>query len=239
MGNSILIVEDDKNIVDILSFNLEKEGYSVRVASDGISGLEMAVSGQSDLILLDVMLPGMDGFEVCRRLRQTDRTTPVIMLTAREEETDKIFGLDVGADDYITKPFSMRELLARVRANFRRMEAAEQPGDEGVRTFGRLCLDNRKYEASVDGRKIEISMLEYELLRLLASNPGRVFSREELLEKVWGYTAGYYGDMRTVDVAVARLRDKIEDNPKEPVYILTRRGAGYYFNGEQREVRYV
>jgi len=225
MGKTVLIVDDEKNIVDILSFNLSKEGFEIITAYDGVAALAQYSSKRPDLILLDVMLPKLDGFEVCRRIRENDRITPIIMLTAREEETDKVFGLDLGADDYITKPFSIRELQARVKANIRRTDAhtEEQISDkpEG------LVIDKERYDVFVNGQNAALTQREYELISFLAASPGKVFSREELLHDVWQYE--YFGDLRAVDVAVRRLREKIEEDPSQPQYIVTKRGVGYYF----------
>ncbi|MGI5970967.1 MAG: response regulator [Oscillospiraceae bacterium] len=228
MGNLILVVEDEKAIVDILRFNLKKEGYEVAAAFDGEDGLSKALSISPDLILLDVMLPKLNGFEICKRMRSGGSNTPIIMLTAREEERDKVLGLDLGADDYITKPFSMRELLARVKANLRRTRLIDSKStEEDTITAGGLYVNRKSYEVRRDGQLIELTAREFELLCFLASSPDTVFSREELMEKVWNY--GYVGDARTVDVTVRRLREKLEINPAEPEYIVTRRGAGYYF----------
>ena len=222
----ILVVEDEKAISDILVFNLQREGYDTLAAYDGAEGLRCALEEAPDLILLDVMLPEMDGFEVCRRVR-AEKDTPIIMLTAREEETDKVMGLELGADDYITKPFSMRELMARVKANMRRtyagedMEKAEAPSGGGLR----VSKDNGMVYKN--GHPLELSAREFDILCFLSAAPGRVFSREELMEQVWGYD--YYGDLRAVDVAIRRLREKIEDEPASPRYIITKRGMGYYF----------
>ena len=236
MSKRILIVEDEKNIVDILSFNLSKEGYETLEAYDGQTGLQLALEQDPDLILLDLMLPKMDGFDVCRNLRQAGRSTPVIMLTAREEETDKVLGLELGADDYITKPFSMRELLARVKANIRRNEMAAAAAPAGAvkpagqrLELGRITIDPDLMVVYKDGRPLELTQREYELIRFLASQPGKVFSREALMEHVWNYE-GYVGDVRAVDVAVRRLREKVEDDPAAPQFVVTRRGLGYYFN---------
>ena len=227
MNKRILIVEDEKNIVDILAFNLKREGYDTLEAYDGVAGLQLALERDPDLVLLDLMRPKMDGFEMCRRLRAQGRTTPVIMLTAREEETDKVLGLELGADDYITKPFSMRELLARVKANIRR--SAMAPAAPGHRLeLGRITVDEQAMTVSKDGVPLELSQREYELVRTLATHKGQVLSREALMEQVWNYE-GYVGDVRAVDVAVRRLREKIEDDPAEPKFILTRRGLGYAF----------
>lgn len=231
MDKKLLIVEDEKSILDILSFNLRREGYDTIEAMDGEAGLAMAKSDNPDLILLDVMLPKLDGFEVCRKLREDGRYTPVIMLTAREEETDKVLGLEIGADDYITKPFSMRELLARIKANIRRSkmdESIDAPVASGDRIFaGNLIIDLNRLEVLKNDKPVDLTQREFELLRFLASSPNKVFSREELMEKVWNYE--YYGDVRTVDVTIRRLREKVEDNPANPGYIVTRRGAGYFF----------
>jgi Response regulators consisting of a CheY-like receiver domain and a winged-helix DNA-binding domain len=233
MGKNILIIDDEQNIVDILSFNLAREGYSVSYANDGREGLSMALTKNPDLILLDIMLPFMDGFEVCREFRKKNNATPVIMLTAREEEEDKILGLEIGADDYISKPFSIRELLARVKTNIRRgmiADFAPLPDSMTVLNFGEILIDTEKRNIFKNGAPLDLSIREYDLLTFLASNAGTVFSREELLEKVWNYK--YFGDLRAVDVAVKRLREKIEANSSEPEYILTRRGAGYFFNNQ-------
>jgi len=228
MRKRILIVDDEKNIVDILKFNLHKESFDTLEAYDGKTALEIAEREKPDLILLDVMLPEMDGFTVCRKLRQTMQT-PILMLTAREEEVDKVLGLELGADDYITKPFSPRELMARVKANLRRAidDMVPQQKDEILR-FADLEIDINRYEVRRDGEIIELTLREFELVKFLALQRGQIFSRETLLEKVWGYE--YFGDVRTVDVTVRRLREKLERDPSKPVYILTKRGVGYYFN---------
>ena len=237
MSKKILIVEDEKNIVDILSFNLSKEGYDTLEAYDGEAGLRLALEENPDLILLDLMLPKMDGFDVCRSVRERNRSTPIIMLTAREEESDKVLGLELGADDYITKPFSMRELLARVKANIRRTEMLHaQPsaptGDSGDRMVrGRILVDNALLMAFKDGAALDLTQREFELLKYMAAQPDKVFSREALMEHVWNYE-GYVGDVRAVDVAVRRLREKVEDDPANPKFILTRRGLGYLFRAE-------
>ena len=228
---TILVVEDEKNIVDILVFNLKREGYKTLEAYDGATGLRLALERDPDLILLDLMLPKMDGFAVCRSLREQGRTTPVIMLTAREEETDKVLGLELGADDYITKPFSMRELLARVKANIRRTDMGRADTPAAARLdLGRICVDTQTMMVYKDGESLELTQREYELVRLLASHRGQVFSREALMEQVWNYE-GYVGDVRAVDVAIRRLREKLEDDPAEPKFVVTRRGLGYVFEG--------
>ncbi len=228
----VLIIEDEQPIVEILKFNLEKEGYEVDYALDGLTGFNKALSGECDLILLDVMLPGMDGFEVCRKVREKS-AVPIIMLTAREEEVDKVLGLELGADDYMTKPFSIRELTARVKANLRRTvsentAAVSSKNDGNIIVSGDLMINMERYEVQKRGQVIEITLREFELLKFLAMQPEKIFTRESLLENVWGYE--YYGDVRTVDVTVRRLREKIEDDPGMPRYIVTKRGVGYYFN---------
>ena len=229
---TILIVEDEKNIVDILRFNLQRAGYQTLEAYDGEDGLAQAVSANPDLILLDVMLPKKNGFDVCRALRDQGSSVPVIILTAREEEADKVSGLEIGADDYITKPFSMRELIARVGANIRRTAmntaAAATAAATAMPVAGDLSIDTDSHQVFRDGKPLELTTREYELLTFLASHPNKVYSRIDLMEQVWNY--GYVGDdQRTVDVTVRRLREKIEENPASPKYILTRRGVGYYF----------
>lgn len=226
----VLIIEDDPHIVDILKFNFTKEGYNVLVGMDGAAGLELAVTENPDLILLDVMLPKMDGFEVLRRVREKSNM-PIIMLTAREEEVDKVLGLELGADDYMTKPFSIRELTARVKANLRRMSidsSASAQNPFNTITSGDLTINTERYEVQKRGKIIDITLREFELLKFLAQQPDKIFTRENLLENVWGYE--YYGDVRTVDVTVRRLREKIEDDASLPRYIMTKRGVGYYFN---------
>ena len=234
MEKKILIVEDEQNIVDILSFNFEREGYDTIEAYDGPTGLKLALEENPDLILLDLMLPGMDGFDVCRQIRRAGHATPILMLTAREEEADKVLGLELGADDYITKPFSMRELLARVKANIRRvgMVPAAPQGEEpaaAAMKLGRITVDVERATVYKDGKPLDLTQREYDLIRYLVSQPGKVFSREALMEHVWNYE-GYVGDVRAVDVAVRRLREKLEDDPAAPRFICTKRGMGYYFD---------
>ena len=231
MNRKILVVEDEKAIADILEFNLKKEGYDVVCAYDGEDGLNKALSESPDLMLLDVMLPKLDGFEVCKRIRR-ESEVPIVMLTARTEEIDKILGLELVADDYVTKPFSVRELMARVKANLRRTVVKDSVPDtkENTIQIGEITINTESYELRKGGKVIELTLREFELVKYLAESPNRIFSREILLEKVWGYE--YYGDMRTVDVTVRRLREKIEDDPGEPRYIMTRRGVGYYFSKE-------
>lgn len=226
----ILVVEDEKSISDIIKFNLQKEGFSVIASYDGEDALLAAKMENPDLILLDVMLPKVDGFTVCKKIRETS-TVPIIMLTAKEEEVDKVLGLELGADDYMTKPFGMRELLARIKANLRRATIALGPdidtAQSNEKEFGDLTIDLNRYEIRKKGKILELTLREFELLRYLAERENKVFSREQLLEEVWGYE--YYGDIRTVDVTVRRLREKLEDDSSNPKYIMTKRGIGYYF----------
>ena len=224
----ILVVEDEKPISDILKFNLNKSGYDVLCAYDGEEGLTKALEENVDLILLDVMLPKLEGFEVLKMVREKKKNVPILMLTAREEEVDKILGLEWGADDYITKPFSMRELLARVKANLRRSVVEVEDASSDIASFGNLSINFVRYEVTKGGEIVELTLREFELLKFMAIQPGVVFSREMLLEKVWGYE--YFGDVRTVDVTVRRLREKIEDDPARPTLIMTKRGIGYYMN---------
>jgi len=232
MGKTVLIVEDEQNIVDILAFNLSREGYDTIEAYDGVTGLQLALEHNPDLILLDLMLPGMNGFEVCRRVRESGSSTPILMLTAREEEADKVMGLELGADDYITKPFSMRELLARVKANIRRGAMAAPAAAPVQKTVSekRLVIDKEMAAVRKDGKNLDLTQREYDLICFLAAEPGKIFSRETLMEHVWNYD-GYVGDVRAVDVAVRRLREKLEDDPANPAFIVTKRGMGYYFAG--------
>ncbi len=224
---TILIVEDEKPISDILKFNLEKEGFNIMCSFDGQEALGKALDEEVDLILLDVMLPSLDGFQVCRQVREKSNV-PIIMLTAKEEEVDKVLGLELGADDYITKPFGMRELIARVKANIRRVGIdSENNSNSNTIKLLDLEIDLEKFSVRKQGRSIELTLREFELLKFMANNPDKIFSREELLKDVWGYD--YYGDIRTVDVTVRRLREKIEDDPSNAKYILTKRGLGYYF----------
>ena len=227
MEKTILVVEDEKAIADILIFNLQREGYQTLEANDGQEGLRLALEGEPDLILLDVMLPGIDGFEVCRQVRQASQV-PILMLTAREEEADKVLGLELGADDYITKPFSMRELMARVKANIRRVSVQQATEELPKESGGKLVIAADRGAVYKDGKALDLSVREFDILTFLASAPGKVFSREQLMENVWGYD--YYGDLRAVDVAIRRLREKLEDEPAQPKYIITKRGFGYYFS---------
>ncbi len=225
----ILIVEDEKNIALLLSFNLNKAGFETECAYDGEEGLRRALLGQYDIVLLDIMLPKLDGFKVLEGVR-TRSDVPVIMVTARDDEKDKIAGLENGADDYITKPFSVNEVIARIRANIRRHKdeviSADADGS-GVLSVRDLSVDRNRYVARKGDRELELSKKEYDLLLFLMQNIGKPFSREELLGKVWGY-GDYIGDVNTVDVTVSRLRKKLEDDPSAPDYLLTKRGVGYY-----------
>ncbi|ASK61795.1 DNA-binding response regulator [Virgibacillus phasianinus] len=227
MSQKILVVDDEQPIADILKFNLEKEGYQVVCAYDGDEAIELAEIEKPDLVLLDIMLPNKDGNEVCREIRKT-QSMPIIMLTAKDSEIDKVLGLELGADDYVTKPFSNRELVARVKANLRRQQAVP---DDSVKTtkdivIGSLVIHPDAYAVTRDGEQVELTHREFELLHYLARHIGQVMTREHLLETVWGYD--YYGDVRTVDVTVRRLREKIEESPSNPNWIVTRRGVGYY-----------
>ena len=232
---TILIVDDEPPIRDILVYNLEKEGYKTIEASDGVTAVNMALEQSPDLILLDIMLPKLDGLSVCKRIKNS-LNVPILMLTAKDGEIDKILGLELGADDYITKPFSVRELVARVKANLIKVEAVssnkivEQPSEEKKKeskiVVGELELDLDKFEVKVRGEVIDLTLREFEVLKFLASQPEQVVTRETLLEKVWGYE--YYGDIRTVDVTVRRIREKIEQDTSIPRILITKRGVGYY-----------
>lgn len=233
MAKQILVVDDEQPIADILKFNLEKEGFEVMCAYDGEEAIELAESERPDLILLDIMLPKKDGYEVCREVRKT-QSMPIIMLTAKDSEIDKVLGLELGADDYVTKPFSNRELIARVKANLRRQEIP----DDTVKPTKDIVIENLvihpdAYAVSRDGVQIDLTHREYELLHYLARHIGQVMTREHLLETVWGYD--YFGDVRTVDVTIRRLREKIEESPSSPTWIITRRGVGYYLRNPEQE----
>lgn len=235
MDKKILVVDDEKPIADILQFNLKKEGYDVYCAYDGNKALEMVEEIKPDLILLDIMLPQRDGMEVCREVRKKYEM-PIIMLTAKDSEIDKVLGLELGADDYVTKPFSSRELIARVKANLRRHQhtaAQAELDDSNEISVGSLIIHPDAYIVSKRGEKIELTHREFELLHYLAKHIGQVMTREHLLQTVWGYD--YYGDVRTVDVTIRRLREKIEDNPSHPTWIVTRRGVGYYLRNPEQE----
>ncbi|EOH1869786.1 response regulator YycF [Listeria monocytogenes] len=232
----ILVVDDEKPIADIVKFNLNKEGFDVYCAYDGDEALELVEEVQPDLILLDIMLPGRDGIEVCREVRKK-YDMPIIMVTAKDSEIDKVIGLELGADDYVTKPFSNRELIARVKANLRRhsqvsSNAAEEEENSELE-IGSLIIHPDAYVTSKRGETIELTHREFELLHYLAKHMGQVMTREHLLQTVWGYD--YFGDVRTVDVTVRRLREKIEDNPSHPAWLVTRRGVGYYLRNPEQE----
>jgi DNA-binding response OmpR family regulator len=238
MTDKILIVEDEVALQETLAYNLKRQGYDVNTAGDGNEALKLARELRPDLILLDVMLPGIDGFEICRILRQ-EMNTPVLMLTARDDEIDRVVGLEVGADDYMTKPFSMRELMARVKAMLRRVRlireemgsqaAPAEPPANQVLSFGNLVIDQARHEAQLDGQSLALKPKEYELLLFLAAHHSQALTRDFILEQVWGWE--YTGDSRTVDVHVRWLREKIEKDPANPVRIVTVRGAGYRFEG--------
>ncbi|MGX7433044.1 response regulator YycF [Abiotrophia defectiva] len=231
----ILVVDDEKPISDIISFNLENEGYAIEKAYDGEQALKVFEKSQPDLVILDLMLPKMDGLEVCREIRKQS-AVPVIMLTAKDSEIDKVLGLELGADDYVTKPFSNRELIARVKANLRRnlvKEPEPQEVNKNEIVVGDLVIHQDAYIISKHGEEIELTHREFELLHYLARHIGQVMTREHLLETVWDYD--YFGDVRTVDVTIRRLREKIEDIPSHPTYIVTRRGVGYLLKNPDQE----
>ena len=231
---TILIVDDEQPIIDILVYNLQKEGYETLEANDGITAVDIALEKKPDLILLDIMLPKMDGLSVCKRIRHT-LNVPILMLTAKDEEIDKILGLELGADDYVTKPFSVRELMARIKANLRKAditsnviseENRKQEDNTNKIIVGDLSLDLVNIEVRVKNEVMDLTLREFEVLKYLASQRGQVVTRETLLEKVWGYE--YYGDIRTVDVTVRRIREKIEKDTSNPKILITKRGVGYY-----------
>lgn len=227
------IIEDEKTISDMIKYNLEKEGYEVYTAYDGQEGLKLIETQPLDLLLLDIMLPNVDGLDICKRVRQK-METPIMIISAKADEFDKVLALELGADDYVTKPFSMREVMARVKARLRR-KTTEISGDSKVEEAGdkikegNLEMDLKKYEVAKNGRVVELTLREFELLKFLWQSKGEVFTREDLLTKVWGYE--YYGDVRTVDVTIRRLREKIEDDASKANFVLTKRGVGYYFRG--------
>ncbi len=237
---TILIVDDEKPIVDILVYNLQKEGYNTLEANDGEEAINIAFDKKPDLILLDIMLPKVDGLTVCKKIRNSFNM-PIIMISAKDEEIDKILGLELGADDYITKPFSVRELVARVKANLRKAEASvkveEKKKEENavdkkdnIIVIGELSLNLDKFEVKVRDQVIDLTLREFEVLKYLANQPGQVVTREALLEKVWGYE--YYGDIRTVDVTIRRIREKIENDTSSPKILITKRGVGYYLSSK-------
>ncbi|MCL2604345.1 MAG: response regulator transcription factor [Defluviitaleaceae bacterium] len=229
MSAKILVVDDEMRIVDILTYNLRKEGYNVLSAYDGAAGLKLALNEKPDLVLLDIMMPKMDGYEVCKRIREVSQV-PIIMLTARADETDKVLSFDLGADDYVTKPFGVRELMKRVMANLRRWDkdAKKEVGKQLI--FGELIVDLDLYEVTRGGEVVELTRREFEVVRFLATQNNQVFSREMLLKEVWGFE--FFGDVRTVDVTIRRLRTKLEPEPDNPTYVLTKRGVGYHFTAE-------
>ena len=240
---TILIVDDEEPIINLLEYNLEKEGYNLIEARDGETGLKLAFDKKPDLILLDLMLPRIDGLTVCKRIRNSPLNIPIIMISAKAEEIDKILGLELGADDYITKPFSIRELVARVKANLRKAELSSYNMDESnkqknenhdkIIRIGELYINLDKFEVRVNDKLIELTLREFEVLRYLANQPGQVVTREALLEKVWGYE--YYGDIRTVDVTIRRIREKIEQDTSSPKLLITKRGVGYYLSSREKE----
>lgn len=232
MAYKILVVDDEKPIADILKFNLEKEGYEVVCAHDGDEAIAMTQAEDPDLILLDIMLPNKDGNEVCREVRKT-HNMPIIMLTAKDSEIDKVLGLELGADDYVTKPFSNREVIARVKANLRRQQQPVESQQSNDIEVGQLVIHPDLYSVTKSGKQVDLTHREFELLHYLARHIGQVMTREHLLETVWGYN--YYGDVRTVDVTVRRLREKIEDTPSHPIWLITRRGVGYYLRNPEQE----
>ncbi len=234
---TILIVDDEQKIVDLLVHNLTREGYNTIEANDGQTAVDIALEKRPDLILLDVMLPRIDGLTVCKKIKNA-YNVPILMVSAKDDELDKIVGLELGADDYITKPFSVREVVARVKANLRKVEASieaqtvmqkenkKENKKESTIKVGSLVLDLEKYEAHIDGKVINLTLREFEVLKFLAQQPGQVVTREALLERVWGYE--YYGDIRTVDVTVRRIRERIEKDTSNPQILITKRGVGYY-----------
>ena len=240
---TILIVDDEQKIVDLLEHNLRREGYNILEANDGVTAVEVAKEKRPDLILLDIMLPRLDGLSVCKKIKNI-YNVPILMVTAKDEELDKIVGLELGADDYITKPFSVREVVARVKANLRKVEGnneieqisrineeKKEKKKNSTIKIGELVLDLDKYEVHIDGKVINLTLREFELLKFLAQQPGQVVTREALLERVWGYE--YYGDIRTVDVTVRRIRERIEKDTSNPQILITKRGVGYYIPSKE------
>ena len=231
MGYKILVVDDEQSIMNIIAYNLKKEGYDVVCAEDGEMALNIFKKENPDLVILDIMMPKIDGYDVCKQIRKNS-PVPIIMLTARADEVDKVLGLEIGADDYVTKPFSNRELLARVKAHLRRIDAIKESGKEEINKnytqFGNLAIDFERYEVYKNNEPINLTLREFELLKFLALKKTQIFTREQLLSQVWGYE--YFGDVRAVDVTIRRLREKIEDDSSKPKYIITKRGIGYYFN---------
>ncbi|UQS82103.1 response regulator YycF [Bombilactobacillus folatiphilus] len=235
MANKVLIVDDEKPISDIIKYNLDKEGFETVVAFDGEAALDKVDQENPDLIILDLMLPKVDGLEVARQVRKT-KDTPIIMLTAKDSELDKVLGLEMGADDYVTKPFSNRELVARVKANLRRQKVNLSNANESETTnikVGALVILPDAYTVTKNECELELTHREFELLYYLAQHIGQVMTRENLLQTVWGYD--YFGDVRTVDVTIRRLREKVEDDPSKPEYLITRRGVGYYLKSDTNQ----
>ncbi|EOI00535.1 alkaline phosphatase synthesis transcriptional regulatory protein PhoP [Enterococcus moraviensis ATCC BAA-383] len=234
----VLVVDDEPSIVTLLTFNLEKDGYDVTTAFDGLTGYELALSNHFDFIILDVMLPNMDGLEITKSLRREKIDTPILILTAKDDQVDKIIGLEIGADDYLTKPFSPREVLARMKAIFRRLKPASNKTEEFNETpkaplvLGEIIVDEQNYEVRVRGKKIELTPKEFELLVYFIKRKGRVIDRDTLLDRIWNYD--FAGQSRIVDVHVSHLRDKIEIDPKRPAYLVTVRGFGYRFQEPQK-----
>ena len=227
----VLVVEDDRDIVALLGIHLRDLDYQLTTASDGENGLKLALDQKFDLIILDLMLPKLDGIEICRQIRSKQIQTPILMLTARSEEIDKVLGLEFGADDYMTKPFSIREFIARVKALFRRtqiVQSAEQPNSMKIMHYGDLEIDLDKRKVSIQNKRVDLSPKEFDLLSLLASHPGKSYDRGKILSMIWGYDfAGYE---HTVNSHINRLRSKIEPDISIPKYILTTWGVGYRFN---------
>lgn len=232
MPERILVVDDEASIIELVAYNLRRAGYEVLTADNGEEALRLARGAALDLLILDVMLPGMDGFDVLKEVRRSSESLPVLMLTARGEEIDRVVGFEIGADDYVTKPFSPRELMGRVKAILRRAKKAPEPEDDETHTFGTLSINFITYEVAREGQRIDLTPTEYQILKVLAQHPGRVFSRDELVDRVMG--PDFFGDVRTVDVHIRHLRAKIEENPSEPRMIETVRGAGYKFTGAKR-----
>ncbi|MBN1830235.1 MAG: response regulator transcription factor [Deltaproteobacteria bacterium] len=230
--STILVVDDERDIVDLVSYNLEKEGYLVLQAFDGEEAIRLAKTKKPDLVILDLMLPGIQGMEVARILRKNGTTalTPIIMLTAKTDEIDRVLGLEVGADDYISKPFSVRELLARIRAVLRRCESRVEEKDQEIFVYENLAINYRSYSASIDEKKVDLSPKEFKLLKFLSLHPGRVYTRNQLLDHIWGDET--FVEPRTIDVHVRRLRTQIEKDPMNPKYIITVRGVGYKFGSK-------
>lgn len=240
---TILVVDDEESIMDLLVFNLEKEGYNTLKAYDGITAVEMAVKEKPDLILLDVMIPKLDGISVCKKIRYylNISTMPILMVSARDSESDKIVGLEMGADDYITKPFQIRELMARIKANLRKADAKmslvseeKEKDDDEIIKVGDLVLDMKKVEVRVNGRAVNLTKKEFDVLKFLANEPGQVVTRERLLHEIWEYDE-YVGDIRTIDVTMNRIRDKIEEDKADPKILITKRGIGYYINDNSKK----